>query len=392
MQLTNKQEQGLKEAILRFAQGEKYTIISGYAGTGKTVLIKFIIEALQIDPKKVVYATFTGKAAEVLRKKGNKNVMTLHRLLYRNILMPNGKYARIPKNTLEYDIVVIDELSMVPEGMIKQLLSYDIYLLGLGDPFQLPPINPKTDNHLLDHPHVFLDEIMRQAKESEIIRLTMDIREGKEIPYQKGSEVQVLPSSEVVFGMYTWADQIICATNQTRQNINQQYRFLKFGNEQSQSLLLPNDKIICLQNNWDIFSENEAPLVNGMIGTVVDFNSDIVSIKIGINRKDFPVYILKKLITDDNDYFSNIIVDKLYLQSSQQSISLQDIVKIKKQDKIKIPQLFDYGYAITCHKAQGSQWDNVLVFEENFPFKKEEHAKWLYTACTRSASRLVLIK
>lgn len=69
MQLTNKQEQGLKEAILRFAQGEKYTIISGYAGTGKTVLIKFIIEALQIDPKKVVYATFTGKAAEVLRKK-----------------------------------------------------------------------------------------------------------------------------------------------------------------------------------------------------------------------------------------------------------------------------------------------------------------------------------
>ena len=256
----------------------------------------------------------------------------------------------------------------------------------------MPPINPKTDNHLLDHPHVFLDEIMRQAKESEIIRLTMDIREGKEIPYQKGSEVQVLPSSEVVFGMYTWADQIICATNQTRQNINQQYRFLKFGNEQSQSLLLPNDKIICLQNNWDIFSENEAPLVNGMIGTVVDFNSDIVSIKIGINRKDFPVYILKKLITDDNDYFSNIIVDKLYLQSSQRSISLQDIVKIKKQDKIKIPQLFDYGYAITCHKAQGSQWDNVLVFEENFPFKKEEHAKWLYTACTRSASRLVLIK
>ena len=82
MELTNKQDQGLNETITRYKAGEKYVVISGYAGSGKTTLVKFIINALDVDEDKVAYAAFTGKAAEVLRKKGNKNAMTLHRLLY----------------------------------------------------------------------------------------------------------------------------------------------------------------------------------------------------------------------------------------------------------------------------------------------------------------------
>ena len=178
MILTNKQEQGLRAAVERFHNGEKYTVISGYAGSGKSTLVKFIVSALDVDESAVCYATFTGKAAQVLLKKGNKNVSTLHKLLFEHFPKPDGTFFRKPVPDIPYDIVIVDECSMAPRDLVNQLLKYQSYVIFLGDPGQLPPINPDDDNHLLDHPHVFLDEIMRQAQESEIIRLSMDIRIG----------------------------------------------------------------------------------------------------------------------------------------------------------------------------------------------------------------------
>ena len=102
MILTAKQEQGLKIAIQRHKDGEKYTVISGYAGSGKTTLVRFIISALDVDESKVCYAAFTGKAAEVLRKKGNRNVCTLHRLLYESIPREAGGFYRKVKPTIPY--------------------------------------------------------------------------------------------------------------------------------------------------------------------------------------------------------------------------------------------------------------------------------------------------
>ena len=104
MELTNKQEQGLKIALKRYKNNERYTVIGGYAGTGKSTLVRFIIDALDVDEDKVAYATYTGKAAEVLRKKGNPNVMTLHRLLYDSIPRQGGGFIRIPKKQLDYEI------------------------------------------------------------------------------------------------------------------------------------------------------------------------------------------------------------------------------------------------------------------------------------------------
>ena len=101
MILTRKQEEGLKIAVERHRAHEKYTVIAGYAGTGKSTLVRFIIEALDVEEKKVCFATFTGKAAQVLAKKGNKNAMTLHRLLYDSIPRPGGGFARIPKKLIE---------------------------------------------------------------------------------------------------------------------------------------------------------------------------------------------------------------------------------------------------------------------------------------------------
>ena len=162
MELTRRQEEGLKIAVDRYRKNQRYTVIAGFAGTGKTTLVKFIIDALNIDEDKVAYVSFTGKAAEVLRKKGNKHAMTLHKLLYDSIPKASGGFYRKPKVTIDYNIVVVDEISMVPKELINLLFKHKVYVICLVDPFQLPPIDKNADNHLLDYPHIFLDEIMRQ--------------------------------------------------------------------------------------------------------------------------------------------------------------------------------------------------------------------------------------
>lgn len=134
MELTNKQEEGLKSVLIKYHNHEKFAVISGYAGTGKSTLVRFIIQALDVEESKVAYATFTGKAAEVLRKKGNKNAMTLHKLLYDSIPRPGGGFFRKPKISLEYTIIVVDEVSMVPKSMINMLLRHKVFVLFLGDP------------------------------------------------------------------------------------------------------------------------------------------------------------------------------------------------------------------------------------------------------------------
>ena len=123
MILTNKQEQALKIILQKYRNHEKYVTICGYAGVGKSTLVKFAIEALNVNQDRVAYACFCGKAAEVLRKKGNKNAMTLHRLLYDSIPRPGGGFFRKPKVSLDYDIVVVDEISLAPKSMLEILLK-----------------------------------------------------------------------------------------------------------------------------------------------------------------------------------------------------------------------------------------------------------------------------
>ena len=246
MKLTKKQEQGLKIAIERYKNNEKYTCIAGYAGSGKSTLVNFIISALSIKEEDVCFACFTGKAAQVLLKKGNKNVSTLHKLLYKSIPKPNGGFIRIPVPDVPYQVVIVDEVSMAPKTLMDLLFRYNTYVICLGDPFQLPPIDKKEDNHLLDHPHVFLDEIMRQAMDSEIIRLSMDIRNGNPIEYSNGNEVIVVPKASLNTGMMQWADQILCATNNTRVALNNQMRDLLGRGDAPED----GDKVICLKNYW----------------------------------------------------------------------------------------------------------------------------------------------
>ena len=390
MTLTNKQEEGLKLAVARYKANEPWTCIAGYAGTGKSTLVKFIIAALNLQPEDVAYVTFTGKAASVLRHKGCPNAMTAHKLLYYSKRMPNGRFVFKPRPILEgnYSLIVVDEISMLPNDLWELLLSHKKHVIALGDPFQIPPIDKKQDNHVLDTPHIFLDEIMRQAEESEIIRLTMDIRNYKVPQYFKGNEIQVLRPNEVVDGMYGWADQIICATNRKRQEINNYMRQAAGRGAEPES----EDKIICCRNCWETLDlSGDNALVNGTIGTLGDFEFGI---------QEYPIFgfpqvpVLRAEILTNEGIFQEVIMDYQALKEGKPFLTSEQAYQIYRRPDLKNlePVEFNYGYAITGHRAQGSEWDKVLVFEERFPFDKEEHARWLYTAATRASEKLVLVR
>ena len=395
MELNDKQKQGLDIAVDRYKRKERYTVISGYAGTGKSTLVKFIVAALpNINPDEdVIYTSFTGKATQVLQKKGNKNVSTLHKLLFESIPKPDGTFFRKPVEFIPYKIVIVDECSMVPKELLQRLIKYNVHIICLGDPGQLPPINKNEDNHLLDHPHIFLDEIMRQEAESEIINLTMDIRAGKPLTRYQGKEVQVLNKDELTTGMLLWADQIICAKNETRIALNNQMRDLlgRSGGPQD------GDKVICLKNNWDIYSVNDNPLVNGTIGYLKDSFSTYINLPRQITSDGQPKkldILTANFISDTEEDYGILNMDKQLITTGVPGLDWKTSYKMGRNWRFqnKIPDQFTYGYAITCHKSQGSEWDNVLVIEEGFPFEKEEHKQWLYTAATRAAKKLVIIK
>lgn len=407
MILNNKQENAIKTIVNRFEKGEQYSVLAGYAGTGKSTCVKFIVEALSsrgIDPDiDVCYSAYTGKACQVLAKKGNNPVATCHKLLWEFYPKDNGQFIRKRRLRLEYKVVIIDECSMIDADMLSTLLTHrETYFIFCGDPAQLPPVKAKGEGisgyDLLQKPHAFLDEVMRQAAESDIIRLSMQIREGKPIEYYKGIDAMVLPKTDLVEGMLTWADQILVGTNAVRTQINNKARELLGKGEEPE----PGDRVICLHNNWDISSRNGNALVNGTTGYLKQpfQKTELIANRAGGGSIET---IRSTIICDDDDRFYDIGLDPVELKTGTPQIT--DWKRISKINKFynspymiergiknPLPDSFAYGYAITCWKAQGSEWDKVLIIEENFPFNREEHKRFLYTAITRASQKVVLVR
>jgi exodeoxyribonuclease-5 len=285
---------------------------------------------------------------------------------------------------------VVDEISMLPKEMWELLLSHDIHVIALGDPGQLPPIG--EPNGVLDKPHIFLDEIMRQAQESEIIRLTMDIRAGKPLELYKGNEVQIVSPGDLVTGMYTWADQVIVATNTTRRRVNNIMREMIHNVDSTEPIV--GDKVICLRNYWDTINEAGDCLVNGSIGYIKE-------LKVEPSFHPYMNYNLSANFLTENytdlDVESSLLDPMFYNLNMDYKLLTEGEPTVNKDNFRKFPPAlrpleYDYGYAITCWKSQGSEYDKVLLFEEGFPFSREDHIKYLYTGATRAAEKLVIIK
>lgn len=315
--------------------------------------------------------------------------MTAHRLLYQSYPRNDGTFFHKPRRPLDwpYKLIVVDEISMLPKEIWELLLSHRIHVIALGDPGQLPPIG--ESNGVLDNPHIFLDEIMRQAQESEIIRLTMDIRNGKSLELFKGNEVQIIDKNNLVSGMYTWADQILVAKNETRRNVNFLMRQYLYGVDSP--LPIEGDKVICLRNDWDHPSEMGDVMVNGTIGTLHNIRYNDKHLWLHPELKcDFlsDDYTLEDIDTSPADIvFRDVNMDYKLLTTGEPTVNQTNF---KKFPKIFRPKEFDYGYCITTHKAQGSEYNKVLVFEEFL--RGGHHTEWLYTAATRAKEKLVIVR
>lgn len=379
MELTRDQENALKIAVKRYKDKEAYTVIAGYAGTGKTTLVKFIIEALDIPEDKVVYIAYTGRASLVLKNKGCENAITAHKLLYHAKEKPDGTYEFKPKRQLDmnYDLIVLDEASMLPDDMWELLLTHRVHVLALGDIGQLPAI--EGDSGILEHPHAVLNEVVRQALESPIIRLSMDIRRGKWLEYGGPKECRIMTPEQVTDGLLIGADQVICGKNVTRHCLNEQIRKIKFQDEYKPEPM-NGDKIVCLQNQWMVLGSNMEPLVNGMLGEVTNITFS--------DSKLYKPKMVADFISDNDGLYGQIPMDYKIFTEKESTINKDNWKNYPKNQRA---YEFDYGYAITCHKSQGSEFDKVIVYDE-WLGDREQHQRWLYTAVTRASKMLVIVK
>ncbi|SOE17531.1 exodeoxyribonuclease-5 [Hoeflea halophila] len=375
MKFSPQQDEALK-AVSRWLKDGRTPIfrLFGYAGTGKTTLARYFAE--HVDGE-VLFAAFTGKAAQVLRARGATNARTIHSLIYR----PKGEEEVSDEETgkttvsplfsinrqsplAQAALIIIDECSMVDEALGRDLMSFGTPILVLGDPGQLPPIS--GGGFFTEHePDILLTEIHRQARDNPIIDLAMRVREGNEIMHGDYGTAQVIGKNQVDRDMVLEADQVLVGTNRTRRRYNQRLRELKGF---TQAFPQAGDKLVCLRN------DPSKALLNGSLWQVMTSSKETV--KPGIN-------LLVRPEDDDMDRGSAKI--KLL-----KSVFDDPDLEVPWQTRKRYDD-FDYGYALTVHKAQGSQWNSVVLFDESYAFR-ETRERWLYTAITRAAERLVIVR
>lgn len=371
--LTDKQEKGLKLAKERYKKREPYTCIGGYAGTGKSTLVQFIIDELNIPDKYIAYVAYTGKASLVLQQKGCPGATTAHRLLYNTKELPDGTFVHTPKSMPDkpLKLIVVDEISMLEKEQWDILMRWRIPVIALGDPFQLPPLH--EDNGVLAHPHIFLDQVMRQAQDSEIIKLSMDIREGKSLTYYKGKDVCVMPKNQISDQLLLKADQVLCGKNVTRFDLNQRIR-KAIWDDKYQMAPIEGDKAICLKNYWDYGN-----LTNGTIGTL----DKIVT----LDSRLLKPMMLANFESDTGEKYNILNMDYKIFTEGKTTVNQDNWKEFSKSIR---PMEFDYGYAITVHKSQGSEFNKVILFNEYLNGDRESYLRWLYTGCTRASKKLII--
>ncbi|MCD8205144.1 MAG: AAA family ATPase [Clostridia bacterium] len=378
----------------------KLFVLAGYAGTGKTTLIRHVVcDVLGLIPgKSAAFVTPTGKAATVLIQ-GGTIATTLHHLIYQARLEEKEVEVRGEKVTVEklvftkrdtidssIKLIVLDEASMVTDQTLYDLASYNIKILMCGDNAQLPPIEGTGTR--LKHADCTLETIVRQEKDNPIIYLSELARKGERImPGNYGDRAFVLKRSTLdprrQRKYMLSADQLICGLNRTRQKINEEMRIYT-GHT---SLPEDGDKLICVNNNWEEYiDEGEVfNLVNGIIGTARNIEYDMDQ---GIGFMEFSPDFLDTPCPYTIPFDASFFVTGT--PRGKDEYFLSPVAKnLRGKSAFKLNQ-FEFGYCVSCHKAQGSEFDKVVVFDESYAFK-ENRTNWLYTAITRAKNKLIIL-
>lgn len=376
-------------------------ILEGCAGSGKTTIVKFLVEEINLEDNKICFCTFTGKAASQLQRKGN-NASTIHKLIYipyEDVKTKEIKFRLKNKEEFNYEIelIIVDEYAMVDDKLMTDLESFGVPIILIGDPYQLPPIGTPNKyislkNNLKD---IILTKPMRQALDSPIIYLANKARNKERIDYGEYGNCTVSPRNSIDVEEFMKADQIIAGKNDTVKRLNRFYRIKKGINS-----ILPKkgEKLMCLKNNWGIeCSEGSitTSVINGLTGIL---ETDITEDKILNSLECSKVSIRPEFFSES--CFYNIYIDNLFFKNdwnNQQELwNNRNNYKnlIKARDTFKIEAMnginpFTFGYVCTCYKYQGSEAPNVFFIQEYMG--KQIYAQHLYTGITRASEKLNLV-
>ena len=386
-------------------------VLCGYAGTGKTFLVDYVVRALGlVAGESAAFVAPTGKAASVLIQSGVP-ATTVHSLIYtreedievdENGEVISEQFLRfVKKESIDSKIklIVLDETSMVSDDVLRDLLSFGVKCLCCGDPAQLPPVG--GSNTLLSTPVITLKEIVRQERDNPIVRLAARVRAGERPAYGEDGCVSVIPrralDADARRALFTQADQIIVGTNRTRAMINREVRAIR-GIAPDRVLPQDGEKIICTLNDWSkpLDERGNFHLVNGIIGRCYRVREQLD----GLGQLDFQPDFLAERV-EDLPFDTGVFVRGQYYHGygnraclltngilvHENNREMLRRFKVRREDTVC---RFEFAYAVTCHKAQGSEYDFVVVIDESGYF--EDGKEWLYTAVTRAKKRLVIIR
>lgn len=373
--------------------------LGGAAGSGKSYLIRYLIEKMRFDQSDCLVVAYTGQAVNVLRKSGIM-AKTIHStfmraietiiqdehgdpIIRRGVPLTKTRFVPITHLPSKVKLIICDEASFLPKSLEDMIASYRVPILEVGDPIQLPPVTG-TQCFTMDTLDYFIDGIQRQEADSEIIQLATRIRNGdrinptdywRDIIFLKGKKTPE-KTFEKFEPFYKAADITITTTNRDRNVITQLYRENVLHAKSPYPL--KGERLICRRNNWNK-SLGVYPLTNGTQGVAVHTvgKSEVDKVS-GTYTLDFRPNF------SSNEYYDGLVCDLKFLRRDFGSKDDEYMAKYQPGEK------FEYAHAITAHLSQGSGYDYVLYMDSYYS-DEDYHMRIEYTGVTRAIERLAFV-
>lgn len=387
--------------------------IAGAAGTGKTTLIRYLIQELNLRSDEVLFMAYTGKASLAIAKTGIP-AKTIHSTIFNIGAFPkrdlNGDIVHDSHGKVIYEkgfykkphldpwvkLLIVDEGSMVSDDIARKILSFNVKTIVLGDLHQLPPVNGSS--YFLKKPDAVLTEIMRQKNDSIIPYFAQSIIQ-RTYMYARN-----LPETQIEFRRVPMDARFQTAKEFLKEEEIKKADIVLVRNNEGRRYWMPivrrialnytpndsyhpvlHDKIICRKNNYDRFILDDKtnisiPLVNGLIGFVDDIDAST------IDKREILIDFKPDF---SNQVFRSVPIDQKYFASDDYSNkNTRRSSRFEKRDK----NYFELGYAITTHLAQGSEFDNIIIdARDTWGSVRERDLQWLYTSVTRAKKHMIIL-
>lgn len=347
-----------------------YRSIGGFAGTGKSYLIAQIAKHLKISYQ---VSTLTGKAAENLQQR-DIDAQTIHSTIYKPIIEDDVVVGYEKRDLPPAELIIIDEDSMIEPEHAQDILSFGVPVLFFGDDFQLPPISGERPEPVKERDYI-MEEIMRTS--GVLVKWLTRMRSFREIPFwgswkdKDGRYAMSLQKDDdwVEDNLLNF-DRIICGRNATKNYLNQEIRQRKNLNS---IYPIPGEQIMCLKNKK---LKNGVQIRNGEVFTLIKMKMN----RTPLDDQKNAMFLLER----ENK-------EKIWVTSSLELFEDYEFDYNKaKVSPIEHKRLsfFDFCYAITAHKSQGSQYKKVLVLAYDLDFmdwgERNDFVHAIYTALGRA--------